>query len=166
MCCITHPGQIYLHCVLNLAHGPGFDSYDLTQNTFLQIKTTMAAPRAFEGALSAEPGGSGWKCNHSLTCPSPQGAGGAAVSQTRLQRVPEQQASSSSNPGPELLLLAPSGAVGPAQEPALQDAAASGSQPQPGQRCRIHRGGHSRDTPVSFFWLHGVPASPPFFLLR
>lgn len=100
-------------------------------------------------------------------CPSTQGARGAAVSRTRLQRSPEQQNSTSPTAGSELLLPAPSSSVGPAQKPALQDPAASGSQPQPVQHCRIHRGSHSRDTPVSF---SGEPqpstptAAPSYFL--
>lgn len=125
--------------------------------TFFKIKLRFPGLTA----LSTQPGGSWRQFNYSFTCPSTQGARGAAGSQTRLQRFPEQQNSSSPTAGSELHLPAPSGSVSPAQEPALQDPAASGSQPEPGQCSRIHRGSHSRDTPVSFGANLDPPLRPP-----
>lgn len=86
-----------------------------------------------------------------------QGARRAAVSQTRLQRGPLQQTSASPNPGAELFLAAPPGTVCPTQKPTSPNPPATGSEPKSVQRSRIHRGGHPRDTPVSF----GIMGTPP-----
>lgn len=86
-----------------------------------------------------------------------QGARRAAVSQTRLQRCPLQQTSASPNPGAELFLAAPPGTVCPTQKPTSPNPPATGSEPKSVQRSRIHRGGHPRDTPVSF----GIMGTPP-----
>lgn len=104
----------------------------------------------------------GKRAIHSPVLRSPlpeQGARRAIVSQTGLQRCPRQQTASSPNPGAELVLSSPARSVRPAQKPPLPNSPASGSEPESVQRSGIHRGGHSRDTPVSL----GFTGTPPAF---
>lgn len=89
-----------------------------------------------------------------------QGARGAGVSPTRLQRGPLQQTSASPNPGAELFLAVPPRTVCPAQKPSPPNPPAPGSQPEPVQRSGIHGWGHPRDTSVSFS-IVGTPPTPP-----
>lgn len=86
-----------------------------------------------------------------------QGARGAALSQTGLQRGPLQQTSSSPTPGAELFLPAPPCAVCPTQKPAPPYPPAAGSKPKSVHCIRLHRRGHPRDTPVS----SGITETPP-----
>lgn len=102
----------------------------------------------------------GKRAIHSPVLRSPlpeQGARRAIVSQTGLQRGPRQQTASSPNPGAELVLSSPARSVRPTQKPPLPKSPASGSKPESVQRSGIHRGGHSRDTPVSL----GFTGTPP-----